>query len=319
MIDQTLGNVVLAKDLSDVQTEFMLMVKATDQSIDGEKRSATIPVHILLTSGDDLSPKFVKRAFTVEIKENSPKGTLIVHTEANGNSALWYKIQNHPEDMFKINPSTGHIVNQWNLDHETQNFYNFSVEVTNTLGQKDTCSVEVHVLDTNDNRPSFQASSFAGFISELASIGSLVLESQYYPLVIKANDQDAGINSLLSYEILDAEAKNNFAIDESTGALRTINTLDYELKPKYEFEVRVSDRGSPRLTSDTTTKVIIDLKDENDCPPKFISDQPSEVILLLPTFKGVPVAQVKGNDILILPLNFYICNIKISRKILPLF
>ena len=137
--------------------------------------------------------------------------------------------------------------------------------------------------------------------------------------MIKANDQDAGINSLLSYEILDAEAKNNFAIDESTGALRTINTLDYELKPKYEFEVRVSDRGSPRLTSDTTTKVIIDLKDENDCPPKFISDQPSEVILLLPTFKGVPVAQVKGNDILILPLNFYICNIKISRKILPLF
>ena len=94
MIDQTLGNVVLAKDLSDVQTEFMLMVKATDQSIDGEKRSATIPVHILLTSGDDLSPKFVKRAFTVEIKENSPKGILIVHTEANGNSALWYKIQN---------------------------------------------------------------------------------------------------------------------------------------------------------------------------------------------------------------------------------
>ena len=42
----------------------------------------------------------------------------------------------------------------------------------------------------------------------------------------------------------------------------------------------------------------IDVKDENDCPPKFIVNQPpSEVILLLPTFKGVPVTQVHAVDL----------------------
>ena len=296
VIDAVQGNIILAKDLNELQTEFMLMIKATDQSID-QKRSATIPVHILLTSGDDSTPKFVKKQFSVEIKENRPKGTCVIHTEANGNSALWYQILNHPEDMFKINPSTGHIFNQWDLDYELLNFYNFSVQVTNTLGQKDTSIVEIHILDVNDNRPSFKSSSFKGYVSELASIGSLVLESQYHPLVIKATDQDTGINALLSYEILDAEAKKSFAIDESTGALRTINTLDYESKQKFEFDVRCSDRGSPRLTSDSTTKVIIKIKDENDCPPKFIVDQPSEVDLLLPTFRGVPVTKVKAVDL----------------------
>ena len=52
VIDPILGNIILAKelDLNSQITEFMLMIKASDQSID-DKKSATIPVHILLTSG----------------------------------------------------------------------------------------------------------------------------------------------------------------------------------------------------------------------------------------------------------------------------
>ena len=75
------------------------------------------------------------------------------------------------------------------------------------------------------------------------------------PLVIEATDKDNGINALLVYEILEAEAKTFFAIDESTGALRTMVSLDFETKQRFEFEVRVSDRGLPRSTADSTTKV----------------------------------------------------------------
>ena len=54
VIDPILGNIILAKelDLNSQITEFMLMIKASDQSID-DKKSATIPVHILLTSGNN--------------------------------------------------------------------------------------------------------------------------------------------------------------------------------------------------------------------------------------------------------------------------
>ena len=154
-------------------------------------------------------------------------------------------------------------------------------------GTKALSSVGVHILDVNDNRPSFTSSKFHGHISETANVGSLILKSteNYHPLVIQATDQDSGINALLAYEILDAEAKTYFAIDESTGALRTIASLDFESKQRFEFEVRVSDRGMPRLTADSTTKVIIQVDDANDSPPKF-KTFPSEAVVLLPTFKG---------------------------------
>ena len=97
------------------------------------------------------------------------------------------------------------------------------------------------------------------------------------------------------YEILDAAAKTFFSIDESTGALRTIAALDFETNQNFEFDVRVSDRGFPRLTADSTTKVTIQVEDSNDSPPKF-KTFPSEAVVLLPTFSGVPVAQVEAID-----------------------
>ncbi len=300
VIDPVLGNVILAKEMDNIQTEFMLMIKASDQSID-DKKSATIPVHILVTSADqDIKPKFSKSEYLVEIREDVPKGSLILHAEAFGNSGLFYQIRDHPDDLFKINPSTGHITNQWRLDYEKVNYFNFSLAVTNNLGTEATAQVHIHIQDVNDNRPRFSSSKFWGHVSETASFGSLVLKSQdsenlHHPLVLEATDADSGINALLAYEILDAEAKKYFAIDESTGALRTISNLDHETKAQYEFDVRVSDRGDPKLTADSTTRVIIDVTDENDSAPKF-NVEPNDVVLLLPTFAGVPVARVQAVD-----------------------
>ena len=298
VIDPVLGNVILGKMLDPLEdTEFMLMVKATDQSLEHDQNSATIPVHILVTTGQDVPPRFVQDQYSVEVREDLNKGSLIVHTEADGNSKLFYQIKHHPEQLFKINPSTGHVVNQWRMDYERQTYYNFTVEVSNALGTKNEVHVEVHVLDVNDNRPAFENSTFTGHISEMASIGSLVLQTDlhHHPLVIKATDSDSGVNALLSYQILNAEAQTFFAIDESTGAIRSIATLDFEKNANFEFDVRVSDRGSPSLTCDSTTKVVIAIDDENDSPPKFLPD-PHEVVLLLPTFAGVPVGQVQAFD-----------------------
>ena len=52
------------------------------------------------------------------------------------------------------------------------------------LGTKAMSSVSVHVLDVNDNRPSFTSSKFNGHISETATVGSLILKSTetYNPL-----------------------------------------------------------------------------------------------------------------------------------------
>jgi protocadherin Fat 1/2/3 len=164
------------------------------------------------------------------------------------------------------------------------------------VGIKVNCSVSIHVLDVNDNEPRFEKTNFVGYISETASVGSLVLlEKNFNPLVIRATDADTGVNSLLSYEILEERPKKYFAIDESTGALRTITALDYEEQKSFKFNVRVSDRGSPSLSSDSLARVTIVVLDENDCPPSF-EKKVYSVVLLLPTFKDVLVAQVNASD-----------------------
>jgi protocadherin Fat 1/2/3 len=121
------------------------------------------------------------------------------------------------------------------------------------------------------------------------------VEKNYNPLVIKATDADTGVNSLLSYEILEERAKKFFAIDESTGALRSITALDYEEQKIFKFNVRVSDRGSPSLSSDKLARVTIEVLDENDSAP-FFEKKIYNVVLLLPTFKDVLVAQVNATD-----------------------
>ena len=71
------------------------------------------------------------------------------------------------------------------------------------LGTKAMSSVSVHVLDVNDNRPSFTSSKFNGHISETATVGSLILKSTetYNPLGtihILRNHLKFIINSLLN-------------------------------------------------------------------------------------------------------------------------
>ena len=294
-IDPELGILRVARPLDmRVQPEYMLIIKATDHG--AIPLSATVPVHILLTMSDAAAPRFLKNHYATEVYENIPRGHFVIHVEARSQSSLFYELVSGNEDArFQINPSTGIIMTLQELDFERTRVYNLTVRVSNMVAVTATVSVDIHVLDINDNAPKFNKNNFEGNIVESASIGSLVLLDSTTPLVIKATDKDSGLNSLLMYEILEDQANKYFTIDSSTGALRTILSLDYETQPVYEFNVRVSDMGKPRLSAETTAHVKINVGDENDSPPEFSQSVYSEV-LLLPTFKNVSVFQAVASD-----------------------
>ena len=56
---------------------------------------------------------------------------------------------------------------------------------------------------------------------------------------------------------MEEHARRFFAVDESTGAVRTVSALDYEARPSFQFNVRVSDRGTPRLSSESLAMVRV--------------------------------------------------------------
>lgn len=57
----------------------------------------------------------------------------------------------------------------------------------------------------------------------------------------------------------------------------------------------MSDLGKPKLFSDSTAKVVIQVTDINDCPPIFTSPI-YNVTLLLPSYKDIAVIQVNATD-----------------------
>ena len=294
-IDPQLGIVRVARQLNmTFVSEYMLILKASDSG--QMPLSATVPVHIMLTMADSAPPRFVKHHYATEVYENQPLGHFIIQVEARSQSSLFYEITDGNVDgMFQINPSTGIIMTKQHLDFERTRFFNLTIQVSNMVSAKATTTVDIHILDTNDNPPRFERNFFFGNISETAAVGSLVLVNNTNPLVIKATDWDSGLNALLSYEILEEHAKKFFSIDSSTGAIRTIMSLDYESQKIFEFNVRVSDMGRPRLSAETTANVKIFVQDENDSPPVFDQSEYSE-LLLLPTFDNVTVTRLMATD-----------------------
>ncbi|XP_040169864.1 fat-like cadherin-related tumor suppressor homolog isoform X5 [Anopheles arabiensis] len=316
-IDPSMGVISVAKQLDiSALSEYMLQVKATD----GGKPplSSQIPVHIMIGMADNAPPRFISDDPAAEIYENQPIGTFVIHLEARSTSSLLFQIiGGNVGDMFFINPSTGVITTKDQLDYEHNKFYNLTVRATNMASASATCSVTINVLDRNDNVPYFEQQVYWGEVSEAAPIGSLVLTlsealapnvsgsaitgnhnhlvNASLPLVIRARDDDSGLNALLHYDILDMLPRRYFHIDSSTGAIKTIMFLDHEKIPFFSFHVKVTDLGKPRLTSELTAEVRINITDVNDCAPAF-SQSEYNVTLLLPTYANVAVLQVNATD-----------------------
>lgn len=294
-IDPTLGDIRVARELDlSVSSEYILLVKAVDHG--SPALANTVPVHVMVTMADNAPPRFVQRELSAEIYENQQLGTYVKHVDARSTSSLQFEItRGNKDDTFFVNPSTGVIVVKNPLDYEKRKFYNLTVAATNMAGATALCNVIVHVLDRNDNAPRFIQAVYSGEISEGATIGSLVLTNTSTPLVIKAEDADSELNALLNYDIVDDLPRKYFHIDSSTGAIRTVMVLDHETIPEFTFHVKVSDLGKPKLSSETTAKVMIAVTDVNDCPPKFLQND-YNATLLLPTYKNVAVLRVNALD-----------------------
>ncbi|XP_007646239.1 protocadherin Fat 1 isoform X3 [Cricetulus griseus] len=294
-IDPILGSIKTARELDrSNQVEYDLIVKATDQG--NPPMSEMTSVHIAVTVADNASPKFTSKEYSVEISEAVGIGTFVGMVSAHSQSSVMYEIKDgNVGDAFDINPHSGSIITQKDLDFETLSIYTLTVQGTNMAGLSANTTVTVHMQDENDNPPVFTRAEYSGFVSESASVNSVVLTDRNVPLVIRATDADRESNALLVYQIVEPSVHNYFAIDATTGAIHTVLSLDYEETRVFHFTVQVHDMGTPRLFAECAANVTIHVIDINDCPPVF-SKPLYEASLLLPTYKGVKIITVNATD-----------------------
>ncbi|XP_065574069.1 fat-like cadherin-related tumor suppressor homolog isoform X5 [Artemia franciscana] len=303
-INADTGQVFLEKSLdASLHRGYSLQIRAVDGGRPPLSSICTLHVNVVLA--DNAPPRFTKDVYEADVLESSPIGYVILGLETTSASSPLYEITSgDPFDNFFLNPTAGTLTVASYLDYEIQQYYNLTVLATNMAGLKATAIIIINVRDVNDNAPRFLSFSYEGIISEAAPVEAVVYAASSSkgrflnlgsPLILEVDDDDSGVNAQITYEILDSLAKAYFTIDPSTGAVKTLSLLDYESYPEFDFAVRISDKGSPKLISENSAHVIIRVEDVNDCPPKF-SQQVYNATLFVPTYPGVYVTELKAVD-----------------------
>ncbi|EPY88630.1 FAT tumor suppressor 2, partial [Camelus ferus] len=294
-INPLLGIITLARKLDQANhARYTLTVKAEDQGSPQRHDLATVIIHIY--PSESSAPIFSNTEFFVEIPESIPIGSPILLISATSSSEVTYELREGNKDgVFSMNSYSGLISTQKNLDHEKISSYQLKIRGSNMAGVFTDVVVLVYIIDENDNAPMFSKSTFVGQISEAAPLNSMIMDENNNPLVIRASDSDKEANSLLVYKILEPEALKYLKIDPSMGTLTTIFEMDYESMPSFRFSIYVHDQGSPILFAPGAAQVIINVRNVNDCPPRF-SDQIYEVAVLKPIHRGMELLTVRASD-----------------------
>lgn len=117
-IDPVFGVISLTDSLDiNKMREYMLQVKCVDFGV--PPLSSQLPVHVIVTMSDNDPPKFFESSISLEMFENLSIGTFLLQVETRSSSSVFFDIiDGNINESFRINPSTGVVVINSNVDYE---------------------------------------------------------------------------------------------------------------------------------------------------------------------------------------------------------
>ncbi|KAM9376294.1 protocadherin gamma-A3-like [Pholidichthys leucotaenia] len=219
---------------------------------------------------NDHAPTFKHKAINLEISESATVGSHFDLESAYDPDAGINGLQNYvlsPGDNFVLKQHSGVdgnrfavMVLQKPLDREFNPHLSLKlIAVDGGAPQRSgTVSIDITVLDVNDNPPVFNQSIYKATVVENSPIGT-------YIATVNASDADRGSNSLVSYSFSNLNGKSNekFDIDSSSGKITVVGHIDFEKDRKYEIRVIAKDQGG----LSEATKVVVEVIDQNDNAP----------------------------------------------------
>lgn len=121
-----------------------------------------VVVHLL--DENDNAPRFTQRQYEASVSEGNGKGTLVTRVqafdidEAANARVLYHIVDGNHDNAFIIEPaSSGTVKTNIVLDREIRNIYRLKViAIDQGVPQMTgTATINVHIIDINDNRPTF--------------------------------------------------------------------------------------------------------------------------------------------------------------------
>ncbi|XP_032052990.1 protocadherin alpha-2-like [Aythya fuligula] len=261
---------VLRKSLDrESLAEHRLVLTASD----GGRPSLTGTVELLVSvlDANDNAPQFNQSVYKVQVLESAAEGTLVARVGATDpdegiNSEVTYSASNFippsGRDVISVNPQTGEIRLVGPLDFEEVSVFDFSIEAKDkgTPSLSGHCSVELEVLDVNDNAPEVWVTSLSVPVPEDASVGTVVA-------LLSVSDRDSGANGRVRCAVWPPAPFGLVATFAGSYSLVLREALDRERVSEYEVEVRAEDGGAPPLRASRGLRVPV--SDVNDNAPAF--------------------------------------------------
>ncbi|KAK3732012.1 hypothetical protein QZH41_016882, partial [Actinostola sp. cb2023] len=275
----------------ETKSTYYLSITARDQGV--PQLHALAGVRIFLSDVNDNKPVFSPTLYITSISETTSAGSDIIPVHATDpdtgvNAEIVYSVAGgDPKDQFDIS-SNGTIRTKRTLDREDIEFYTLVICASDkgSPALNESVSVNITILDVNDNAPIFASSAYSVAVPEDAPIGIRFL-------TISAADADRELNAKITYSIVSGNVGNKIAVEENTGDLYSIGTFDREDLASYQLTIKAQDTGSPFKYS--TTNVQVRIIDRNDNTPSFTDTDYSFVVTENQNI-GLSIGVVKATD-----------------------
>ncbi|XP_039240587.1 protocadherin-23 isoform X2 [Pipra filicauda] len=287
------GPVTQLKNISTIH----LLIETMDGGSPTLTAVTSIEVHI--EDVNNCAPQFTKVLYNLSVSEDASVGESVLMFSAidydwtHENTYVEYSIiEGNAENLFSIETSVmgsetsyklvGSLVLSNVLDRETASSHHLVLLASDcgTPSLNSTATVLITVLDVNDNAPVFSSPEYHVHVKESIPIGSHVTE-------VSANDCDAGTNAEITYAIISGDDRGHFRLDEKTGSMDLMKTLDYEDTMKFTLIIQATDGGAD-IKNMAFAVVFVNVLDDNDYAPSFLFPSLScTVSENMPTFSFV--------------------------------
>ena len=231
------GSIFLALSLEYSVPDFIsLTLECRDKGSPSLVTSAVLSVVI---SRDELAPKFSQIVYYLPLSELAELNSEIIIITAEdrddgNNGIVSYQLVNCLFDCpFDIHAITGVVSLIGSLDYEIRPFYSLRVQALDigTFSHTSEATLDIQVINENDNLPQFIQALHTASISEDAATNTPVLSILCYDL-----DMDK-----LNYSITAGLKGTNAFRISSDGILLVSDQLDFETTSFYSLAVQCSD------------------------------------------------------------------------------
>ena len=269
-MDSATGILSLSNALNRESQEYYdLIITVADSG--SPQLSSQVTIYIIVTAINEYTPTFTQNGFyNLSVTEDIPVGTTLVTVQAqDGDSGVqglvtYSIISGNEDNMFLLDSNDGTLTLRRLLDYEVHSQCSLTVRASDNapapLTKWSLATVNITVLDLNDNAPSCTHSTEVVALLESTVVGTMVF-------TVNCTDIDSA--SLLSYEISQGNDKGMFNMSTS-GEVRLNKTLNIEDESLFNLLLTVSDSGSP--VKHTNISLTVSVLPVNEHAPTFIAD-----------------------------------------------